>query len=81
MLTSNKPLKWLKNKKYIGSFLADEDFFKCLEWTMITEKGFTKAVPVRPEKYYNVWNRIIQSKDVLFGNADALYWRENVNDC
>lgn len=73
MNTSDRPKKWIENKRYLGAILADDSISEVRTFRSCSK---LKSVPHRPEKYHSIINRILQAWDVLVGNADALYWYE-----
>jgi len=75
-VTTNRPMKWLKSKRYLGAFFAD-DYLISNNVPRTFVKGILASVPSRPEKYHSFVNRIVQAFDVLKGKADALYWHDS----
>ena len=75
---TNRPIKWLKSKRYLGALFADN--YLISNNFPRTVKGRLDSVPSRPVPYYSFINRILQAWDVLFSKADALYWQESFEE-
>ena len=80
MNATKRNLNWIKNKKYLGAFLADTFFIEMISSCQYRKELAGVHYPKRPEKYHSFINRIFQARDVLFGKADALYWIEDIEE-
>ena len=76
---TNRPIKWLKSKRYLGALFAD-NYLISNNVPRTFVKGRLDSVPSRPVPYHSFTNRILQAWDVLFSKADALYWQESFEE-